>query len=67
MAKTTNQKTTQPTIEDIKPKCFVIMPFGGWFDKYFLDLLFPYSNIPEIHRQNTIEQYNARHIFHLII
>lgn len=35
-----------PTISDStdkvdKPKCFIIMPFGGWFDKYYLDIYIP--------------------------
>lgn len=24
-----------------KPKCFIIMPFGGWFDKYYLEIYIP--------------------------
>ena len=24
-----------------KPKCFVIMPFGGWFDSYHSDIYIP--------------------------
>lgn len=27
--------------ERIKPKCFVIMPFGGWFDKYYIEIYIP--------------------------
>ncbi|QJW89106.1 hypothetical protein HNV11_06735 [Spirosoma taeanense] len=27
--------------EIVKPKCFVIMPFGGWFDKYYLEIYIP--------------------------
>lgn len=24
-----------------RPKCFIIMPFGGWFDKYYLEIYKP--------------------------
>ena len=24
-----------------KPKCFIIMPFGGWFDKYYFEIYVP--------------------------
>ncbi len=24
-----------------KPKCFIIMPFGGWFDQYYSDIYMP--------------------------
>lgn len=46
MAKTANQKvttekTTEPITEVNKPKCFVIMPFGGWFDKYYVEIYIP--------------------------
>ena len=36
MAKTIEKKT-----EEEKPKCFVIMPFGGWFDKYYVEIYIP--------------------------
>lgn len=29
------------TTEIIKPKCFIIMPFGGWFDKYYFEIYVP--------------------------
>lgn len=34
-------KTSEKSTEGIKPKCFVIMPFGGWFDKYYIDIYIP--------------------------
>lgn len=33
--------TTEDLSEKLKPKCFVIMPFGGWFDKYYIDIYIP--------------------------
>lgn len=37
--KKTNSKSTSETTE--KEICFVIMPFGGWFDKYYEDIYCP--------------------------
>lgn len=34
-------KTIEKKIEEEKPKCFVIMPFGGWFDKYYVEIYIP--------------------------
>lgn len=33
------QKPKKTTTE--KPKCFIIMPFGGWFDNYYADIYIP--------------------------
>jgi len=42
MAKTRTTKTVKKTItEKEKPQCFVIMPFGGWFDNYYVDIYIP--------------------------
>jgi len=34
-------KKTEKPAEEKKPKCFVIMPFGGWFDKYYTEVYKP--------------------------
>jgi hypothetical protein len=42
MAKTRNTKAViKTTNESEKPQCFVIMPFGGWFDNYYVDIYIP--------------------------
>ena len=41
MAKTTTTRTIEKQTEETKPKCFVIMPFGGWFDKYYIEIYIP--------------------------
>lgn len=41
MAKTNSITTTSDSEKTIKPKCFIIMPFGGWFDKYYFEIYVP--------------------------
>lgn len=43
MAKTATKTSTNVDSVDNtnKPKCFIIMPFGGWFDKYNLEIYIP--------------------------
>ena len=41
MAKTATARTSEKQSEGAKPRCFVIMPFGGWFDKYYIDIYIP--------------------------
>ena len=36
-----NNKDNINTENGIKPKCFIIMPFGGWFDKYYFEIYVP--------------------------
>jgi hypothetical protein len=42
MTKTRSTKPVNKTInKSEKPQCFVIMPFGGWFDNYYVDIYIP--------------------------
>lgn len=41
MAKIATTKSNEKQTEETKPKCFVIMPFGGWFDKYYIEIYIP--------------------------
>ena len=41
MIKNTSKNTLENEKEQTKPKCFVIMPFGGWFDKYYINVYIP--------------------------
>jgi hypothetical protein len=38
MAKSTSLKSDK---RDKKPKCFILLPFGGWFNKYYFDIYLP--------------------------
>lgn len=39
--RTVKQIVKKVTTESEKPQCFVIMPFGGWFDNYYVDIYIP--------------------------
>lgn len=41
MAKANEKKEILDEEKSVKPKCFVIMPFGGWFDKYYFEIYVP--------------------------
>ena len=41
MVKLSTRITTRNEALGIKPNCFVIMPFGGWFDNYYNDIYIP--------------------------
>ena len=38
---TTTKTISSKKAQESKPKCFVIMPFGGWFDKYYFEIYVP--------------------------
>ena len=41
MTKESNEEISQTDATSSKPNCFVIMPFGGWFDKYYSEIYKP--------------------------
>lgn len=48
--------------EENNPKCFVIMPFGGWFDKYYFEIFVPAIESAGFIAKRADDLYRPGHI-----